>query len=316
MARKRHPGLLLGAILSAVVLVTGCAVPRVQLPFSAGAVITPQQARSTFLELESERTIAIHGGNRAALAAVETGQALANDAGEMAVMANGVSDDGEGAPFTAVSMIVPLLTGYPAWFAAETRSDLESGLDVAFRRGPRAPWKLQFETVTNGRVPAVARKDGYAVTAALERNLSSDLASYHQNGVLRAPTRFVLPGPYTSGEVQGDLNQISNEQRAGWSYSLSFAPGAFDPSEGLSLARGGSLGFATFTVTWSVSALSETCFMEDPRSSQAWSQLGSRGYVSDLNVTGVASAPVIETRKGDQVIGQDLDEVRVDQQNC
>lgn len=307
----------LATILSVVVLATACAAPSIASPFSKGPVITPQQARATFLRLESERTLAIHDRNRTALARIETGQALTNDRGEIATMGNGYNDDGEGAPFIAVRMMVPRLNGYPAWFAAETRSQvIRRGFEVISREGPQAPWKLQFESAFDRRNPVVAKRAGYAVPATLERNLSSDLAIYHEHGVARLPTQFVLPGPDTSQVVQGDLKQISSYESRGWSYGLTFVAGAFDRNEGLSLAGGGRLGFATYTVTYSVAAADHSCFPEDPRGTGGWAEGGSRALVLNLSVTDVVGALVIETPKGDQVVGQDVDEFRVNQRAC
>lgn len=61
-----------GAILSVVVLATACSAPSISPPFARQPVITPQQARSTFLQLESERTAAINDRNKEALSRIES----------------------------------------------------------------------------------------------------------------------------------------------------------------------------------------------------------------------------------------------------
>lgn len=316
MSRWRRLGLV-GAIFSVVVLTTACAAPSVSLPFANQPVITPQQARVTFLQLESRRTVAIHDGSKSALAKIETGEALTNDDGEIDVDRNGWDTDGEGFPFGAVRMVVPRMTTYPAWFAAQTWAPDVRAFDVLSKQGPNAPWKLEFETISDGPFPTIIRKNGYAVSAGLERNLSKDLGNYYESAIAQQPTQFVLPGPDTSKEVQNDLNDISSRHSSGVSESVTFVPGAFDYHEGLSLGGGAVLGFATYQVVVSYSDENGSCFLEDPASfQQRFGSIGNPGKDLQVTLTSVASALVVESRKGDQVIGQDFTEIRDDQVSC
>lgn len=307
---------LAATVLAAAVLVSACAHPAISLPSVAQPVITPQQARVTFLRLESERTVALRGENKAALAKIDTGEALANDDGEIDVgMAVRASQDVQGTPFTSVSMLVPRLTSYPAWFAALTWEPDQRTLDIVARRGPSAPWRLQFETLPMQGLPRVKQAAGYATASTLRRNLSSDLARYYENGLEQKPTRFVLPGPYTSRTVSSLLEERSSLQSSGWSVGSTYKAGLFASREGLALRGGGMLGIATYTWTISISASDGSCFWQDPRTSY-WTSLGSRGSTSQLRYTREMSLPVIESKAGERVIGRDVEDIRADRHPC
>lgn len=316
MSRRTRLGLLV-ATLSVALLATACAAPSIPNPLAKQPVITPQQARVTFLRLESQRTLAIHDRSRKALAGVETGQALINDVGEIETAANGWDDDWEGGPFGTVKTLAPRITRYPAWFVAETHSSQGRVLDVLTQQGPHAPWLLSWETLSTGPVPRVSEQDGYAVPATFDRNLSSDVATYFEHGVSRKPTQFVLPGPDTSQLVATYLKDISSEESGGWSYGFTFVSGGFDRSEGLSLANGGSLGFANYRETYAVAQKNGSCFYQDPRTlSDHWTELGSPGELRSLTATQVVTALVVETRKGDRVIGEDWNYSQLDVTGC
>ena len=303
-------------VLAVAVLVSACARPAISVPFAAQPVITPQQARVTFLRLESQRTVAIRGGSKAALARIETGQALINDLGEIGIeKAVRANQDVQGTPFTSVSMLVPRLTSYPAWFAAQTWEPDQRAFDVVAKSGPSAPWRLQFEALPMQRLPRIKQQAGYATAATLDRNLSSDLARYYQNGLGQKPTQFVLPGPYTSKEVSLLLNQRSSFLASGWSVGGTYKAGPFSPHEGLALRGGGTLGIATLTWTISVSASDGSCFWQDPKTSN-WTSLGSQGSTSQLRYTREISLPVIESKAGERVIGWNSEDIRLDQNAC
>ena len=302
-------------VLAVAVLVSACAPPAISVPFAAQPVITPQQARATFLQLESERTVAVHDENKAALARIEFGQALTEDDGEIdAEKATGQSDDASALPFTKVSMLVPRLTSYPAWFATETSERGHSALAVVSRPDPAARWRIQFETVLGQPLPAIKGEAGYATAGTLDRNLSSDLARYYANGLLQKPTQFVLPGP-DSSKVVSLRQELSSLQSSGWSLDTKYSAGPFAPAQGLALKGGGTLGMATLSWTISVTEADGSCFWQDPRTSY-WSYLGSSDSVSRLSYTRVWSAPVIESKAGERVLGLDTEETAEDQVPC
>lgn len=279
-------------------------------------MITPQQARVTFLQLESERSVAIRDRNKAALARIETGQALANDEGEMDLgMARGWNEDVQGVPFTTVSMLVPRLTSDPAWFAAATWEPDQRALDVVARRGSDKPWRLQFEALPSRPLPHVQETAGYATAATLHRNLSSDLARYYEDGLQQRPTQFLLPGPYTSEEVSKLQTEKSSLESSGWSIGATWRAGPFASAEGLALQGGGTLAIATYTWAISVSASNGSCFWQDPMTSD-WTSLGKSGPTSQLSYTREMSAPVIVSKRGEQVIGWNQEDIRADRQSC
>jgi len=295
---------------------TACAAPPIPLPFAKQPVITPEQARVTFLRLESERTVALGDESQADLARIETGQALANDLGEMeSGSVLGSSQDLQGTPFTTVRMLVPRFTSYPAWFAVETWEPDQRALDVVARSSTTAPWRLQLEALPSRALPRIKEAAGYATAVPFDRNVSSDLVRYLGNGLADKPTQFLLTGPYTSGEVSLLLKSRSSLQSSGWSVGSTWKAGPFPLAEGLALQGGGELGVAAFMWTVSVSTTDGSCFWQDPKTSY-WTNLGTAGATAQLTYTREVSAPVIESKAGERVMGWNQQDIRASRQPC
>jgi len=181
-----------GALLGATLLVLLGSVPAWADTPAETPVVTPVQAGGILDEAWGRREDALAQRNRAVVASVDEGPALADDLAWM----DGLASDRPGGSgrrgLVGQTVLVPRQLSYPAFFVAATRvtnaPDPTGGyrfwtaLVVMVRQDQASPWRIRIESWADG--PPEARR--------LEQLLSAD-----------SPERFAPPaGPMASSPEQ------------------------------------------------------------------------------------------------------------------
>jgi hypothetical protein len=215
----------------------GSVAPVVASPSTPGVSIDPAEAKQVATSLWAARTVARHDRDATALAIVESGPALAVDAGEC----DSVCQPPAVAPPTGLSVAVPRQSGWPASFVAiasytdgcDATASPCNDLFVATQPHPGAPFTIAFDASDSAIPPEIltdGNGDGYALptpavsnTGAILADFATTLESIKTSDYL-PPGVSIDPNPFTASYQEQNYLSAAKASALGFTYSSSYNP--------------------------------------------------------------------------------------------